>query len=404
MIGWIVEKTSSPGSRMKWRRLRPVTTARVPERLPQRARRGEAQARARAGGRGRRARQRRKQAPELAAAPSSLGGSTRQLQEDVVECRPSQREVADPNPVAAQLRGGVLDQLQAVARRGQRQPVRSLVRLRVAAADSGQRSLRRAPAERRRRVRPRGAGLRRWSLSSLPVPAAITLPWSMTAIRSASWSASSRYWVVSSSVVPWRRSSRTIAQISIAAARVEAGCRLVEEEHPRRASGGSRRGRAGAACHLSTSAPGDRPASARSNRSSSSPARCSRVLTGEIEEAAEHLQVLAARQHLVDRRELTGQARSARGRAAARRRHRGRGPRPARHPARAASRGSGRASSCRRRSGRAVRRLLPCGTSRSTPASAWVVPKRFGTPSTRIAGEEPPDTNASVTLCEATDT
>ena len=45
------------------------------------------------------------------------------------------------------------------------------------------------------------------------MPSAITRPWSITAIRSASWSASSRYWVVSSSVVPSRTSSRTIVQI-----------------------------------------------------------------------------------------------------------------------------------------------------------------------------------------------
>ena len=41
-----------------------------------------------------------------------------------------------------------------------------------------------------------------WSFSSSEVPSAITLPWSITEIRSASRSASSRYWVVSSTVVP----------------------------------------------------------------------------------------------------------------------------------------------------------------------------------------------------------
>ena len=47
------------------------------------------------------------------------------------------------------------------------------------------------------------------------MPCAITRPWSITAIRSASSSASSRYWVVSRIVVPSRTSSRTIAQISL---------------------------------------------------------------------------------------------------------------------------------------------------------------------------------------------
>ena len=41
-----------------------------------------------------------------------------------------------------------------------------------------------------------------WSLSSSEVPSAITLPWSITTIRSARRSASSRYWVVSRTVVP----------------------------------------------------------------------------------------------------------------------------------------------------------------------------------------------------------
>src|SRR6266545_2346353 len=40
------------------------------------------------------------------------------------------------------------------------------------------------------------------SLSCSPVPSPTSRPWSTTAMRSASWSASSRYWVVSSTVVP----------------------------------------------------------------------------------------------------------------------------------------------------------------------------------------------------------
>src|ERR1017187_6113174 len=44
-------------------------------------------------------------------------------------------------------------------------------------------------------------------LSSAAVPSAVTRPWSMTAIRSASRSASSRYWVVSSTVTPSSASS-----------------------------------------------------------------------------------------------------------------------------------------------------------------------------------------------------
>ena len=47
-----------------------------------------------------------------------------------------------------------------------------------------------------------------WSLSSSGVPSAMIRPWSTTTMRSASWSASSRYWVVRNSVVPSRTRSR----------------------------------------------------------------------------------------------------------------------------------------------------------------------------------------------------
>ena len=51
------------------------------------------------------------------------------------------------------------------------------------------------------------------TLSCAGVPSAITVPWSITAIPSASWSASSRYWVQSRIVVPcaanWRMMSHT---------------------------------------------------------------------------------------------------------------------------------------------------------------------------------------------------
>ena len=51
-------------------------------------------------------------------------------------------------------------------------------------------------------------------LSSSGVPEATILPRSRTAIRSASWSASSRYWVVRNKVVPSRTRSRSTPQSS----------------------------------------------------------------------------------------------------------------------------------------------------------------------------------------------
>jgi hypothetical protein len=57
--------------------------------------------------------------------------------------------------------------------------------------------------------------LPRRALSAAGVPSAITRPPSTTAIRSASRSASSRYWVVRTTVVPSATSSPTIAQTSL---------------------------------------------------------------------------------------------------------------------------------------------------------------------------------------------
>ena len=92
-----------------------------------------------------------------------------------------------------------------------------------------------------------------WDLSSSAVPRAMILPWSTTAIVSASSSASSRYWVVSSSVVPSRTRPADDVPHAQAAARVEAGRRLVEEQQPRVADQRAGRGRAGGACRPSRS-------------------------------------------------------------------------------------------------------------------------------------------------------
>ena len=71
-------------------------------------------------------------------------------------------------------------------------------------------------------------------LSSAGVPAATARPWSTITTWSASWSASSRYWVVSSTSVPvsTRRADR-VPQLD-PAARVEPGRGLVEQQEPRR--------------------------------------------------------------------------------------------------------------------------------------------------------------------------
>src|SRR5919199_1365719 len=88
MIGWIVEKMRSCGWRMKWRRLRPVTT----------------------------------------------------LVSTSVERRSAEAELAHVDARVAKRRRGLLDQLEPVARSGHGQPVGTLAGLGLAAPDRAQHS------------------------------------------------------------------------------------------------------------------------------------------------------------------------------------------------------------------------------------------------------------------------
>ena len=117
--------------------------------------------------------------------------------DDVVDRRPPRRR-------AARTASAIVPRALAHRRRARR-PSSSIGR-----AVGRSRRARRSRARRRRasaRRDARAARRRRWSLSSSDVPSAITLPWSITTIRSARRSASSRYCVVSSTVVP-RRDAR----------------------------------------------------------------------------------------------------------------------------------------------------------------------------------------------------
>ena len=161
-------------------------------------------------------------------------GVAGQGQEHVVEGRAAQGDVVDPDAGLVE----VADDLhQASARR------------RSAGTVSRRVCSSRTDARRRSRAarishRPRRSRSRSWTttsirspptcaLSSSAVPRAMILPWSTTAIVSASSSASSRYWVVSSSVVPSRTRRADDVPHPEPAARVEAGRRLVEEQQPR---------------------------------------------------------------------------------------------------------------------------------------------------------------------------
>ena len=186
MIGWIVEKTSRSGWRMKWRRLRARDHARVRDRRHGSSPARVAAPRRRAGrgsrrpgvGRGRR-RGRRGSGP-----PSSLGGAP-------VSCRNTSSSVGRRSP-----RSLTRDPLGAAPKPPPRSArdrhrvreasaVRALARFGITAADPTARAW-------LRRVAPRWSSStsRIWppirSLSSFPVPCAITRPWSITAMRSAS--------------------------------------------------------------------------------------------------------------------------------------------------------------------------------------------------------------------------
>ena len=110
------------------------------------------------------------------------------------------------------------------------------------------------------------------AFSSSGVPCATVRPWSSTTMSSASWSASSRYWVVSTIVVPSRARSRSMSQSSL---RLRGSSPVV---------GSSRNSTSGAATRLAARSSRRRmppenvftrrsAASARSKRSSSSSAR-----------------------------------------------------------------------------------------------------------------------------------
>ena len=202
-------------------------------------------------------------------------------------------------------------------------------------------------------------------------PRAITRPWSTTTMSSARRSASSRYCVVSRIVVPPSTRSSSTSQSSLRAR----GSRPVVGSSRNSTSrlGDQRRRQVEPAAHAAgvRLAPAGRPASASANCSSSSPARARAARRAEVVQLADHHEVLAAGEQLVDRRVLRGQAdaaahldrrRAATSSPATRRRARvGLGQRGE------DAHGGGLAGAVR---ARAARRRCRAGTSRSTPARA----------------------------------
>ena len=138
------------------------------------------------------------------------------------------------------------------------------------------------------------------------VPSAITVPWSITTIRSARRSASSRYCVVRSTVAGAERAPR-FPHSARTAARVEPGRGLVEEQHRRAVD--ERGGEVEAPAHPTREGPHEAvgrldelEALEQLVGALGDPRR------GHVSKPPDELEVLPGGQVLVDRRGLAGQA------------------------------------------------------------------------------------------------
>ena len=197
----------------------------------------------------------------------SLAPSSRRpvaSQEHVVERRPRHRDRADldlgrdPGGGRSRRSSRRRPRRTAPAHRARRPPAR---------ARAARRARTRCAPRRRRRSETETTS---WPISALScsgVPSATILPSSMIATRSQSLSASSRYWVVRKTVVPVGVDPPHLVPDGQPRGRIEAGRRLVEEQHAR-ASGPARwPGPAGASSRRSRSSfAARRPRSARPAR------------------------------------------------------------------------------------------------------------------------------------------
>ncbi len=178
MIGCTVKESSRSGARGMRRRLRLASTSVSEMRVADAAHRS----------------------PSSPAPSSASAAWPVRREEDVVEGRAAQRHVVDPDPGLVEAAHGLGDRARALVDRHPQDAVGAAIGRSV--GDRRQRRDRRLGVG----LGPRGVTSSRspptWSLSSSELPSAITRPWSITAIRSARRSASSRYWVVSSTVVP----------------------------------------------------------------------------------------------------------------------------------------------------------------------------------------------------------
>ena len=144
------------------------------------------------------------------------------------------------------------------------------------------------------------------SLSSSDVPAAITLPWSITTILSASRSASSRYCVVSRTVEPSATRASIVSHMPKRARGSRPGGRLVEEDH-RRAED-ERGGEVQPPAHAARVRLGGTLGRVGELEALEQLVRAlARLGALEVVELPDHLEVLEAGQVVVDRGVLSGE-------------------------------------------------------------------------------------------------
>ncbi len=224
-----------------------------------------------------------------------------------------------------------------------------------------------------RRSAPPAARRRRAPSARPTCPRRSARPWSITAILSASRSASSRYWVVSRTVVPAATRASIVSHSPSRLTRVEAGGGLVEEDHGRASH--QRGGQVEAAAHAAGVGPrraGRRTRRGRTARAARSRACATRPCPGGRAGRPSR----GSRSRSGSRRRPRTGRRGRSGSAASRRR---------------APRRGRRRSRCRRRAGSRVVRMrtavvfpaplgpsrpstVPWGTRRSIPSSARTLP------------------------------
>ena len=239
-------------------------------------------------------------------SPFSLGGAPVSCRKTSSRVGLAQPDVGDADLCPAQPGSRLLHQLKPVARGREGEPVRALVRLRFAAAHPGEHRL--------RPVTLPHAG--QFYLQDLSADAVFELvPGSLRDHLPVVDDGDPVGQLIGFlEVLGSQQQRRPLApQLAhdgpdlVAAARIQARGRLVEEQHPW--AGQQARGDVEPAAHAAGVGPGGpvgRLSQVEPLEQLAGAAAC--VLAGHVEQTAEHLQVLAPGQELVDRRELPRQA------------------------------------------------------------------------------------------------